>query len=47
MASMETYGEYNGGDGGCDCRVDGSSRAPGGLLAGLLLLGLLLVRRRL
>lgn len=45
MAGMETYGEYDGGDGGCDCRVSGGG-ATEGLMAGLFLLGLALIRRR-
>lgn len=45
MAGMETYGEYDGSDGGCDCRVAGDSTAQG-LLSVLFLLGLVLIRRR-
>ena len=42
LAGMETYGMY---DDGCDCRV-GSRQATGGMLAGLMLLGFVLIRRR-
>lgn len=45
MAGMETYGEYDGSDGGCDCRVAGGVPVQG-LMAGLFLLGLVLIRRR-
>jgi MYXO-CTERM domain-containing protein len=46
LAGLETYGEYTGGGGGCDCNVGSTSRNSGYALAGLLLLGLVLVRRR-
>ena len=45
MAGMETYGEYDGG-GGCDCRVSGTPRVAGGVLAGLFLLAFVVIRRR-
>ena len=45
MAKMETYGEYDGGDGGCDCSVSNKGAAASGLTA-LFLLGLVLIRRR-
>jgi subtilisin-like proprotein convertase family protein len=46
LAGLETYGEYDGGGGGCDCRVISSTGIAGGLLSSLLLLGLVLIRRR-
>ena len=46
LAGLETYGEYDGGGGGCDCRVVGGTEIAGGLMASLLLLGLVFVRRR-
>ena len=44
---METYGEYSPDEVDCDCRLGlAASDASQGLISGLLLLGLVLVRRR-
>ncbi len=46
MAGMETYGEYDGSGGGCDCQMGQTSETAGAALSLALLFGLMFVRRR-